>query len=77
MLFKKIIKIRNGEIIILKKSLLRKLAVASFGVLAIAALTAGCGGESKKAPTADGKKTVVKTVISGTEVSLSWVDERG
>ena len=45
--------------------------------MAIAALTAGCGGESKKAPAAYGKKTVVKTVISGTEAPLSWVDEKG
>ena len=28
----------------LKKSLLKKLAVVSFGVFAVAALTAGCGG---------------------------------
>ena len=61
----------------MKKSLLRKLAVASFGVLAIAALTAGWGGESKKAPAADGKKTVVKTVISGTEASLIALGEKG
>ena len=45
--------------------------------MAIAVLTAGCGGESKKALAADGKKTVVKTVISGTEAPLSWVDEKG
>ena len=61
----------------LKKSLLKKLAVASFGVFAVAALTAGCGGESKKAPAEAGKKVVVKTVISGTEAPLSWVDEKG
>ena len=61
----------------LKKPLLKKLAVVSFGVFAVAALTAGCGGESKKAPAEAGKKVVVKTVISGTEAPLSWVDEKG
>ena len=61
----------------LKKSLLKKLAVVSFGVFAVAALTAGCGGESEKAPAEAGKKVVVKTVISGTEAPLSWVDEKG
>ena len=61
----------------LKKSLLKKLAVVSFGVFAVAALTAGCGGESKKALAEAGKKVVVKTVISGTEAPLSWVDEKG
>ncbi|MGM9569768.1 MAG: transporter substrate-binding domain-containing protein, partial [Phascolarctobacterium sp.] len=61
----------------LKKSLVNKLAVVSLSVLAVAALTAGCGGESKKAPAEAGKKVAVKTVISGTEAPLSWVDEKG
>lgn len=63
----------------LKKSLLKKLAVVSFGVLAVAALTTGCGGDNKKAasPAQGEQKKVVKTVISGTEAPLSWVDEKG
>ena len=61
----------------LKKSLLKKFAIVSFAVLTVAALTTGCGGDNKKAPAAENKKTVIKTVISGTEAPLSWVDEKG
>ena len=61
----------------LKKSLLNKLAVISLSILAVAALSAGCGSDSKKAAAPAGKKVVVKTVISGTEAPLSWVDEKG
>ena len=61
----------------LKKSLLNKLAVVSLSILAVAALSAGCGSDSKKAAAPAGKKVVVKTVISGTEAPLSWVDEKG
>ena len=61
----------------LKKSLLKKLAVVSLSILAVAALSAGCGSDSKKAAVPAGKKVVVKTVISGTEAPLSWVDEKG
>ncbi|MGM9569422.1 MAG: transporter substrate-binding domain-containing protein, partial [Phascolarctobacterium sp.] len=61
----------------LKKSLLNKLAVVSLSILAVAALSTGCGSDSKKAPAAAGQKVVVKTVISGTEAPLSWVDEKG
>ena len=42
----------------------------------MAALLGGCGGDNKKEAAAGGK-TVVKTVISGTEAPLSWVDEKG
>ncbi|WP_405380326.1 transporter substrate-binding domain-containing protein [Phascolarctobacterium sp.] len=58
------------------KNTWKKLAVFTLGVLAIGALTAGCGGEKKQAASTNGK-ALVKTVISGTEAPLSWVDEKG
>lgn len=53
-----------------------KFTALTLGVLTVAALLGGCGGDNKK-ETAAGGKTVVKTVISGTEAPLSWVDEKG
>lgn len=54
----------------------KKFTALTLGVLTVAALLGGCGGDNKK-ETAAGGKTVVKTVISGTEAPLSWVDEKG
>lgn len=54
----------------------KKFTALTLGVLTVAALLGGCGGDKKKEAAAGGK-TVVKTVISGTEVPLSWVDEKG
>lgn len=54
----------------------KKFTALTLGVLAVAALLGGCGGDNKKEAAAGGK-TVVKTVISGTEAPLSWVDEKG
>lgn len=53
-----------------------KFTALTLGVLTVAALLGGCGGDNKKEAAAGGK-TVVKTVISGTEAPLSWVDEKG
>lgn len=55
----------------------KKFTALTLGVLTVAALLGGCGGDNKKDSTAAGSKTVVKTVISGTEAPLSWVDEKG
>lgn len=54
----------------------KKFTALTLGVLTVAALLGGCGGDNKKEAAAGGK-TVVKTVISGTETPLSWVDEKG
>lgn len=54
----------------------KKFTALTLGVLTVAALLGGCGGDNKKEVAAGGK-TVVKTVISGTEAPLSWVDEKG
>lgn len=54
----------------------KKFTALTLGVLTAAALLGGCGGDNKKEVAAGGK-TVVKTVISGTEAPLSWVDEKG
>lgn len=54
----------------------KKFTALTLGVLTVAALLGGCGGDNKKEAAAGGK-TVVKTVISGTEAPLSWVDENG
>lgn len=54
----------------------KKFTTLTLGVLTVAALLGGCGGDNKKEAAAGGK-TVVKTVISGTEAPLSWVDEKG
>lgn len=54
----------------------KKFTALTLGVLTAAALLGGCGGDNKKEAAAGGK-TVVKTVISGTEAPLSWVDEKG
>lgn len=54
----------------------KKFTALTLGVLTVAALLGGCGGDNKK-EAAVGGKTVVKTVISGTEAPLSWVDEKG
>ena len=54
----------------------KKFTALTLGVLTVAALLGGCGGDNKK-EAAPGGKTVVKTVISGTEAPLSWVDEKG
>ena len=54
----------------------KKFTALTLGVLTVAALLGGCGGDNKKEAVAGGK-TVVKTVISGTEAPLSWVDEKG
>lgn len=55
----------------------KKITVLAFGVLTAAALLGGCGSDNKAAGSAADGKTVVKTVISGTEAPLSWVDEKG
>ena len=54
----------------------KKFTALTLGVLTVAALLGGCGGDNKKEAAAGGK-SVVKTVISGTEAPLSWVDEKG
>ena len=54
----------------------KKFTALTLGVLTVAALLGGCGGDNKKEAAAGGK-TVVKTVISGTEAPLSCVDEKG
>lgn len=54
----------------------KKFTALTLGVLTVVALLGGCGGDNKKEAAAGGK-TVVKTVISGTEAPLSWVDEKG
>ena len=54
----------------------KKFTALTLGVLTVAALLGGCGGDNKKEAAAGGK-TIVKTVISGTEAPLSWVDEKG
>ena len=58
------------------KTYWKKFTALTLGVLTVAALLGGCGGDNKKEAAAGGK-TVVKTVISGTEAPLSWVDEKG
>lgn len=55
----------------------KKFTVLALGVLTAAALLGGCGSDNKAAGSAANGKTVVKTVISGTEAPLSWVDEKG
>ena len=56
----------------------KKFTALTLGVITAAALLGGCGSDNKKdAAAAAGGKTVVKTVISGTEAPLSWVDEKG
>lgn len=55
----------------------KKFTVLALGVLTAAALLGGCGNDNKEAGSAADGKTVVKTVISGTEAPLSWVDEKG
>ena len=55
----------------------KKFTALTLGVVTAAALLGGCGSDNKKDPAAAGGKTVVKTVISGTEAPLSWVDEKG
>lgn len=55
----------------------KKFTVLALGVLTAAALLGGCGNDNKAAGSAADGKTVVKTVISGTEAPLSWVDEKG
>lgn len=54
----------------------KKFTALTLGVLTVAVLLGGCGGDNKKEAAAGGK-TVVKTIISGTEAPLSWVDEKG
>ena len=55
----------------------KKFGALTLGVLTVAALLGGCGSSNEKAAPADNGKAVVKTVISGTEAPLSWVDEKG
>lgn len=55
----------------------KKFTVLALGVLTAAALLGGCGSDNKAAGSAADGKNVVKTVISGTEAPLSWVDEKG
>lgn len=55
----------------------KKFTGLALGVLTAAALLGGCGNDNKAAGSAADGKTVVKTVISGTEAPLSWVDEKG
>lgn len=55
----------------------KKFTALTLGVITAAALLGGCGSDNKKDTVAAGGKTVVKTVISGTEAPLSWVDEKG
>lgn len=55
----------------------KKFTVLALGVLTAATLLGGCGSDNKAAGSAADGKTVVKTVISGTEAPLSWVDEKG
>lgn len=55
----------------------KKFTALALGVLTIGALLGGCGSDNKAAAPAANGKTVVKTVISGTEAPLSWVDEKG
>ena len=55
----------------------KKFTVLALSVLTAAALLGGCGNDNKAAGSAADGKTVVKTVISGTEAPLSWVDEKG
>ena len=55
----------------------KKFTALTLGVITAAALLGGCGSDEKKDAAASGGKTVVKTVISGTEAPLSWVDEKG
>lgn len=55
----------------------KKFTVLALGVLTAAALLGGCGSDNKAAGSVADGKTVVKTVISGTEAPLSWVDEKG
>ena len=55
----------------------KKFTVLALGVLTAAALLGGCDSDNKAAGSAADGKTVVKTVISGTEAPLSWVDEKG
>ncbi|WP_304102958.1 transporter substrate-binding domain-containing protein [Phascolarctobacterium succinatutens] len=55
----------------------KKFTVLALGVLTAAAFLGGCGSDNKAAGSAADGKTVVKTVISGTEAPLSWVDEKG
>lgn len=55
----------------------KKFTILALGVLTAAALLGGCGSDNKAADSAANGKTVVKTVISGTEAPLSWVDEKG
>ena len=55
----------------------KKFIALTLGVITVATLLGGCGSDNKKDTAAAGGKTVVKTVISGTEAPLSWVDEKG
>lgn len=55
----------------------KKFGALTLGVLTVAALVGGCGSSNEKAASAANGKAVVKTVISGTEAPLSWVDEKG
>lgn len=55
----------------------KKFTALTLGVITAAALLGGCGSDNKKDTAVAGGKTVVKTVISGTEAPLSWVDEKG
>lgn len=55
----------------------KKFGALTLGVLTVAALVGGCGSSNEKAAPAANGKAVVKTVISGTEAPLSWVDEKG
>lgn len=57
------------------KSLWKNLTVTALSALAAAVLLGGCGSDSKQS--AANGKTAVKTVMSGTEAPLSWVDEKG
>lgn len=58
------------------KTELKKLTVLGLGVVLAAALAAGCGNDAGTKQAA-ATKQVVKTVMSGTEAPLSWVDEKG
>ena len=55
----------------------KKFTGLALSVLTAAALLGGCGNDNKADGSAADGKTVVKTVISGTEAPLSWVDEKG
>lgn len=59
------------------KNITKKFTLLTLSALTAAALLGGCGSDKKAAAPAAGGKTTVKTVISGTEAPLSWVDEKG